>query len=223
MRRLFLLTFVVFVLASVASAGTILNFTNIFSGTDPGTPVGYLTAEFSDVSGGVQLSLTSTLTGSSFLLPGDALFLNFDNNTLLGSLAFTWQSGSFADAAAVSTGADAFKADGTGGDFDVLLTYGPGTKPFQNGGTQTYLITAGGAISASDFTGAVSVPDPVGSTTGGYVAATHVGGVAPDGRSLWMSPGSTPPDNPIPEPGTLLLLGSGLIGLAQVARRKFRA
>lgn len=227
MRRLMWLSFILIVCASMASAGTVLTFTNTFSGTPA---AGYITAEFSAVAGGVNLTITSFLGTGENVDPGNALYLNIDpsKDALLGSLNFSLVGNTgFSEAATVTAQADnypskpptGYKADGVGGYYDILFTYDPATKAFTNGESQTYLITGAG-ITPDDFTNFFSLGSDPPDT---YVAATHIQNTPNGGGgSAWMSPGGPPPP-PIPEPGTLFLLGSGLIGLAHVARRKFRA
>jgi hypothetical protein len=57
----------------------------------------------------------------------------------------------------------------------------------------------------------------------GYTMAAHVGAIGPfEGQtSAWFSDGGSPPA-PVPEPATILLVGSGVIGMAGFCRRKIR-
>lgn len=186
---------------------------NTFSGT---APTGYLQANFTDVAGGVQLVITSNLTAGENLDPGKALYLNFNPalNNLLSKLTFTLQGNTnFSQAAGVQTGANAFKADGDG-YYDIMFTYNPSTKAFTSGQSQTYLITsAGGVIHAGDFTQFYSSP---GGGAGTWLAAIHVQNTPSGGGSSGWVAGT---GSPVPIPGAVWLLGTGLAGLGVFRNR----
>jgi hypothetical protein len=102
-----------------------------------------LSADFTDVAGGVQLTITSSLASGENVDPGNALFLN-SNPVKTGDLAFltfalTANTG-FSQAATVATGEDMFMADGDG-KYDIMFNYTASTKAFTTGQSQTYLIT----------------------------------------------------------------------------------
>ncbi len=186
-----------------------------FSGT---APAGSLTAAFTDVAGGVQMVITSKLTGKENLDPSSALFLNINPalNSLLGNLTFTLTGNTgFSQAAGVLTGIDKFKADGDG-RYDILFTYAPATKAFLNGESQTYLITtSSGTIVATDFTNFFSSPS---GGAGTWLAAIHVQNTPGGGGSSgWVGASET---YAAPTPGANWLLGGGLLGFF-LLRRKF--
>ena len=118
----------------------------------------------------------------------------------------------------ILVGIDAFQADGDG-KFDILFDFPPppGTfnEKFTAGEKVIYDITytAPITVAAFDFYSA-----PAGGK-GPFKSAAHVLGIGNDGNdSGWIGTGVG--TTVIPEPGTMLLFGSGLLGLAGLHRRK---
>jgi hypothetical protein len=192
-----------------AHADLIFNFLpgNTFSGT---APSGTLSADFSDVAqsscttanggvtttgGCVQLVITSNLgTNSGInenLDPGKALYLNIDPalSSELGSLTFDLTANTgFSQAASVGQGEDSFKADGTGGEFDILFTYTPSTKAFTNGESQTYdIFTSTGTIATANFDFLSTGGSP------SWLAAIHVQNTGSNGQSSGWVGAPAPP------------------------------
>ena len=219
------------------------NFTLTFSGANAFSgagSTGSLTANFFDVNNGtcggvanqtgVCLVITSNLATNSGIQenvdPGKGFYFNLTeaestSASILSGLAFTEEAftGGFSTAATLSTGDDAFKADGLTGQFEVNLTWGPSIKAFTNGESQTYLITdSGGTIAADDF---LSLSDIDGSPLGGCnptdmgscIAAVHIQNTGSNGQDSGWEAGTLAVATPEPNAIAMTLFGCGLIYL----------
>ena len=90
-------------------------------------------------------------------------------------------------------------------------------------------IPATGNLGFEPFTGTLSLVgfdlDPEDfnflDSGGNLFAAVHIGSIGENDDSLWVGAGNGTP--PIPEPGTILLLGGGLLGLALYGKRRMKA
>ena len=198
-----------------------LNFdgTTSFSGT---ALSGTFTAQFTGNSNGtVTLVLTSNLGSGQNIDPGDGLYFNFNPLLDVTQLSFALSANTgLPSPATVNLGEDAFKPDGDG-QMDIEFTYGPGSKPFQNGQSQTYIITSGlGSIDAADFDFLSTCGNGCG--TGPHLAAIHVQNTGANAAgSDWNGPNT--PTNPVPEPASFALFGTGLAAVAALMRRGKRS
>jgi hypothetical protein len=211
-----ILTFLVLLIGVSASANTLtfdLNY-EFSGGSSPSGSPPWLRAKFDDNggTGSVTLTLTSLLKGSTeFATEWD---FNFDPTLNLTSLGISQSNAPPDPSATISKGTDSFQADGDGKfDIEILFPSGPPSARFNGSDTATFTFTLDGITANSfDFSSAS------GGGQGTFHTAAHVQGIDADPTSGWIGDAGTP----IPEPATMLLLGSGLIGLAGLARKRFK-
>lgn len=198
------------------SLGHALNWTldTEFSGTGA-TATGYPEVTLTG-SGTVQLTIQSNFTvGSGEYI--EAIYLNLNPAFAATNLSFSLVSG---DAATVSLGTDAFKADGDG-KYDILLSYptAPLSARFWNNDQSVYDITCALCSGLSD--GSFNfLSAPAGGHGPFYAVAKMQGLGEGNNYSGWFRPGD---GEQVPEPSTLLLLGSGLVGLGLWGRKRLKS
>ena len=195
------------------------NLNYVFSGQTPSGPSPWLTATFTDTGlNTVRLTMdASGLSGSEFVDGkgnDKGWFFNLDPTKDPTKLTFVFVSGN--DANSIVTGTNAFKADGDG-SYDILFQWDP--KPEDRlieGQTAVCDITSSEAGLLASWFDYLSEPSP----GSGFLfhSAAHVQGIGPGGEdSGWIGDRN---GGKIPEPSTLLLIGSGLLGLALCARKR---
>jgi hypothetical protein len=218
-------------LIPVMAQATIVFDMSLIYGTPSGTPAGspgtIVRATFDDTVGDlnvdgfsdikltledVALGASEFVDGTTGVASGGGWFFNVLDETKLGSLVFASLSGNAADA--IVQTADGFQADGDG-KFDIKFAWinsGAGGRLSQ-GENAIYRISLPGTNLSASFFDVFSTPA---GGFGPFKSAVHIQGIS-GGGSAWVAPGG---GNPIPEPSTLLLLGTGLLGLVAISRKK---
>ena len=186
-------------------------FSGAYSPQSP-QPPSWLKADFVQTGAGeVTLTMTAqNLTGAEFIGVWD---FNLNPAKNPEALAIDYVSGV---TGAVSAKADNFKADGDG-YFDISFNFA--ANAFTDGLTSVYTFTLAG-LTVADF----NYSSVSGGGAGTYKSAAHVQGIdKPDvpgvdsAGSGWIGPGD---GMMVPEPGTIILLGLGLLGLGIVVRKR---
>lgn len=197
-----------------ASASVIFTFTgNDFSDTTDNTG-GSLTVTVNDIAGGVELAFQNNFLDAG-AWPGAFYF-----NTTFAPL--TNGAGSCVLCASIGTpsfefGSDAFKADGDG-KYDIRINMDNGNRLTPGESATMRILADNAGFNAASFL-SLSAPD---GGHGPFQAALHLQAL-PRGGSDWLSAtGNTVVVTQVPEPGSILLFATALLGGARRLTRKSR-
>jgi hypothetical protein len=194
-----------------------IDYTQVLTGTTPVGLAPWLRATFQDQTGGGVL-LTDNAAGladSEFTT--DLLF-----NSLVGlnGLKYVNRSSSVAtipDKDGVTFGNNTIIGAAGGSnnlyDLDIKFTTSNATKKDPAGRLTDNEIASIFLYNVKDLT---ALSFNTGSYTAGYLSQAHIQGIGDDSKSAWIIPGPAP----VPEPGTMVLLGFGMLGLAIYGKRR---
>ena len=214
----FLLVGVLILLGLGASVQADISFENFqkFSGSGSGTPD--VRATIKDVKEDSVKYVEITMDATNLLGSDKITEWYFNVNPAIVLKASDFLNTTLASANdAVTVKYNALRPGG-GGFFDIEFTFSTGGQDkFGPGEWSTWTVTSNGLV-ASDFK-FMSELGPGTGSAGPFYTAVKLG------NAYWGATGeaSTMELNgvPIPEPTTMLLLGSGLIGLAGYGKKKF--
>ena len=209
-----------------------------FGADDPQGSIPWITATFDDAVlgldlGKVRLTVTNNLVVAEY---NDSLYFNFNDLLNVTFLSFTPFDSTGSTPTSITKDKNNLRPDGDG-YFDFRFDYPNENRSgdrLTSGETVAFDISyiPGGTstpINAYDFY-YTSSPGPGGSP-GPFYAAAKIGGiditnngVVDEDGSAWIGceGGLVEEGDPVPEPATMLLLGSGLIGIAFGGKKRFK-
>lgn len=203
---------------ATAAQATIVSYNLDFEFSGATSPEGsapWMTLTFDDGGSTGSVDLTISTSGLVNNEIAEAVYFNFTDAFDVTNLVFA-ANGANTATGSISLGSNAFPADG-GGLYDILLDYPPppgnGATLLGAGETLLYTITSTDAITANSFD---FLAAPHGDN-GVYHAAAHIQRIGAADGSGWI--GDTGGSSEVPEPATMLLFGTGLVGLAGASRR----
>lgn len=205
--------------APSASADTLVFTTDfVFSGSATSAQTGTVMATVTDIGANkvrIDFDTSGLKINTSFVGEWD---FNLDKNLSLKDSNFAFAKVSGVTVGSTGVGEDAFKADGTGGHFDLQFNWPTpsgsrlGQADGNNKSSYTLTYSGAGTFNAQSFNTL--------NQEGTYYMATHIQGLGGSlGDSSWNADG----DTPVPEPSAVVLLGGLLGGLGASGCRRFRA
>jgi len=209
-------------MTATAAHALTFDFTQVLTGDTPNGTSPWLTAIFSDstlqVGDADTQGVLLTLTAPG-LVDTDNFVSTWAFNTQLGSLTGLQHQVTELDGItnleSFDFGIDSYNA-GAGALFDLVFQFvtsnqGGGASRFEGGELASIFLYGVDGLTADSFY-ALSSPE-----SKAYFAEAHIQEIiGGDEGSAWVVPGTTP----VPEPGTLLLLGAGFLGLAIYGKRR---
>jgi hypothetical protein len=181
-----------------------------FSGPTANTG-GNINVHIQNIAGGVRITITNNLLDPGAFL--GQLYLNTAVAPLAGAAGTCVNCGATGgQSMTFNFGSNAFQADGDG-IYDIFIDFASDAgSRLTPGETIVFDLTSTTIGFTSDSFLVFAAP---GGGNGPFRIAAHIQSL-PDGQSDWIT------EEPVPEPASLILLGSGLVGLATGLRKRLR-